>query len=612
MYLLKYRASWIGIRIFSSPENERGSLLGEGNKNPQDAPNEQENILESKNRAASIRKTGEEYHIRNDMPEALEILIANGLADPDTKFWLKDEEFQKRLKKWDQVLSSGIHENNDYMPLFMWAPDTSRALIEKYDVQFQSDPTLIELNKKVQDLTWEQRKYNESDIRYNQIHIDYTLAQEELNLKISNLLAESRSSMIQSVTKLIEELGNLPLDPNDALLLKNMMSLSGEERLTNSATHLQLLMWSSSLEVSKKAQQIYKIFADIKDINLNIKESRNTHTERSKDRNIDQAQEETKISEKLKNEPHAQEIQSALSEFISSDNSSDNEPYPRALTRLGISFPDDDVIVTSRQFNEYIDLYAKTATPNEREVLEVLKTRANQYETTETLEANTQLAKAREQWLYDGVIKGFDSVVQRSEKLQTTQTNEVLNSQWSSISETLVYSLVTDLSTTESKPVLTPSGKVIQAHLDNKWNVIVQDPTLTTPDGSLNLGKQQEFAENSKILEMGMKNPILQNFFTDWSLDLVIKHMNHIENTLQRQDLSIEQYTTYLLSYILELSGVDTEKVFSPGFDATTLPHLEQYFLEHKREIDTGLLQSGLATPERWLMPMLFLKKLPA
>lgn len=612
MYLLKYRASWIGIRIFSSPENERGSILSEEKKSPHDASDKQAELESSMKKAAIARELGEQDHIKNDVPEAQKILIDNGLADPDTKFWLKDEEFQKRLKKWDQVLSSGVHENSNYVPVFIWAPDTSRALVEKYDTQFRSDPTLIGLNKKVQDLAWEQRKYDESDVRYNQIHIDYTLSQEELNLKTSNLLAESRSTMLQSATKLIQELGNLPLDSNDALLLKDIMSLSGEERLTNSATHLQLLMWSSSPEVSEKAKQIYKIFADIKDLNLNIKESRNTHTERSKERNIDHNQEEIKISEKLKNEPHAQEIQNALSEFTAPENTTDNEPYPRALKVLGIIVPDNDVIVTARQFNEYIDIYAKSATPNEREVLEMLKIRANQYETAEVLVANTQLAKAREQWLYDGVIRGFDSAAERSGKWQTIQTTEVSTSRWSSLSESSSYSSVTELSTTESKPIQTPSGTVVQARLDDHGNVIVQDKNLTTPDGSLNLWKQQEFAENSKILEMGMKYPILQNLFLNANLELVKKHMRHIENALQRQNLTIEQYTVQLLTQIIHLSGMDTEERYSPSFDATILPRLGVYFQENKKDIQAGLIQSGIATEEYGLIPSRFLNHLPA
>lgn len=84
--------------------------------------------------------------------------------------------------------------------------------------------------------------------------------------------------------------------------------------------------------------------------------------------------------------------------------------------------------------------------------------------------------------------------------------------------------------------------------------MIVHDPTLTTPDGSLNLGKQEEFAENSKILEMGMKHPILQNLFLNANLELVKKHMRHIENALQRQNLTIEQYTVQLLTQIISLS----------------------------------------------------------
>ena len=142
--------------------------------------------------------------------------------------------------------------------------------------------------------------------------------------------------------------------------------------------------------------------------------------------------------------------------------------------------------------------------------------------------------------------------------------------------------------------------------------MIVQDKNLTTPDGSLNLWKQEEFAENSKILEMGMKYPILQNLFLNANLDLVRKHMRHIENALQRQNLTMEQYTVQLLTQIVRLSWVDTENNYSPSFDATILPRLDLYFQENKRDIQTGLIQNGLATEEYGLIPSRFLNQLPA
>ena len=111
---------------------------------------------------------------------------------------------------------------------------------------------------------------------------------------------------------------------------------------------------------------------------------------------------------------------------------------------------------------------------------------------------------------------------------------------------------------------------------------------------------------------MGMKYPILQNLFLGANLYLVKKHMRHIENALQSQNLTIEQYTVQLLTQIISLSRVDKDNNYSPSFDATILPRLDLYFQENKRDIQAGLIQSEVATPEYGLIPMRFLNKLPA
>lgn len=57
---------------------------------------------------------------------------------------------------------------------------------------------------------------------------------------------------------------------------------------------------------------------------------------------------------------------------------------------------------------------------------------------------------------------------------------------------------------------------------------------------------------------------------------------------------------------------MDKDNNYSPSFDATILPRLDLYFQENKRDIQAGLIQSEVATPEYGLIPMRFLNKLPA
>ncbi len=217
------------------------------------------------------------------------------------------------------------------------------------------------------------------------------------------------------------------------------------------------------------------------------------------------------------------------------------------------------------------------------------------------------IIEVRQTYVQESRVQEQQLQVQQSQSSQETkQQNTPSENEW--------YQVVlspSELSSTVSKPIQTLSGQIFQARLV-EWDVIVHDPTLTTPDGSLNLGKQEEFAENSKILEMGMKHPILQNLFLNANLELVKKHMRHIENALQRQNLTIEQYTVQLLTQIISLSWVDKDNNYSPSFDATILPRLDLYFQENKRDIQAGLIQSEVATPEYGLIPMRFLNKLPA
>ena len=142
---------------------------------------------------------------------------------------------------------------------------------------------------------------------------------------------------------------------------------------------------------------------------------------------------------------------------------------------------------------------------------------------------------------------------------------------------------VSELSSTESRPLQTPSGQTIQARLDARTgDIIVSDNRLKNP---VNIGKQSDFEKNAPILDIGLRSPELQSLFQGGKLDLMKRHMKYIENSMNRPELSLDQYETYLLTSLVSLSGVENAGEHAPSFDRADLVQASRFFEENRRDI---------------------------
>lgn len=63
--------------------------------------------------------------------------------------------------------------------------------------------------------------------------------------------------------------------------------------------------------------------------------------------------------------------------------------------------------------------------------------------------------------------------------------------------------------------------------------------------------------------------------------------MRYIETSLGRNGLTTGEYTTYLLSSLIELSGADKDTVIKPTFDKANFDKINLYFSEHQHDIQS-------------------------
>lgn len=97
------------------------------------------------------------------------------------------------------------------------------------------------------------------------------------------------------------------------------------------------------------------------------------------------------------------------------------------------------------------------------------------------------------------------------------------------------------------------SGPIIVLK-NSDGTISAHDPNMNVNNGLINIGPAEDFKDNIRVLNIGRNYPILQSLFATGDLGLIQKHMRYIETSLQRNGLTTREYTTYLLSSLIELS----------------------------------------------------------
>ncbi len=254
-----------------------------------------------------------------------------------------------------------------------------------------------------------------------------------------------------------------------------------------------------------------------------------------------------------------------------------------------------------------IELFRSTRPADEQAMLEWIGTRTGEFVTAKHQEIAHEAERFFEQQRFETARQEFQSFQEKT--IADANGKNVISNLSQSWNEWMSFSYaVSELSSTESRPLQTPSGQTIQARLDARTgDIIVSDNRLKNP---VNIGKQSDFEKNAPILDIGLRSPELQSLFQGGKLDLMKRHMKYIENSMNRPELSLDQYETYLLTSLVSLSGVENAGEHAPSFDRADLVQASRFFEENRRDIMEWLRKNGIATPEKGIVPNVFLERL--
>lgn len=207
-------------------------------------------------------------------------------------------------------------------------------------------------------------------------------------------------------------------------------------------------------------------------------------------------------------------------------------------------------------------------------------------------------------------VKKDEYMKQQTQKPDSIQPEVVKTLLESPTSERLSYgSDLTTLPPWEPKVMELRNGPIIVVKNSN-GTISTHDPQMNANYGLINIGPAEDFKENIRILNIGRNYPILQSLLATWDLHVIKKHMRYIETSLGRNGLTTGEYTTYLLSSLIELSGADKDTVIKPTFDKANFDKINLYFSEHQHDIQSWLLEKWYLNDQRILNRNLFLNSL--